>query len=292
MSQAEQEPQTPLAATRMNELGLENAQLAQRVGVWDVVETIWASPGTTPMSTTHVAERTMIGPFFQEIIQPAPGSTVPDFRRMYYLSFHRIEGCWKYVSLDTRNPVGLMPATSFGPGEPGRIDLRFEPFAVPGPGAEVTGQMLRMEETISLQDADHDIAEERFMMADGSGQVVLAYKYEYTRKGGAMATGEQNFTVTSSQFKDGDTMPNSAVHPMAGGQNISPDLLWAGAPEGTASFAVSMYDPDAPTTVGFAHWLLFNLDPSITSLSRRRGRGREEPAGLDPRLHRFRRERV
>ena len=124
----------------------------------------------------------MIGPFFQEIIQPTPGSRAPDFRRMYYLSFHRIEGCWKYVSLDTRNPVGLMPATSFGPGEPGRIALRFEPFAVPGSGTNVTGQLIRMEETISLQDADHDIAEERFLMADGSGHMWLAYQYEYVRR--------------------------------------------------------------------------------------------------------------
>ena len=182
MSQAEQEPQTRLVALRMNELGPENAQLAQRVGVWEVVETIWASPSATPTATTYVAERTMIGSFLQEIIQPAPGSTTPDFRRMYYLSFHRVEGCWKYVSLDTRNPVGLMPAKSFGPGEPGRISLRFEPFAIPGPGPTVTGQMLHMEETISLHDADHDSAEERFLMADGSGQMWLAYKYDYVRR--------------------------------------------------------------------------------------------------------------
>ncbi len=182
MSQAEQEQQISLAATQMNELGPENSQLAQRVGVWDVVETIWNLPGATPTSNTYVVERKMIGSFFQEIIQPAPESTVPDFRRIYYLSFHRVEGCWKYVSLDTRNPVGLMPATSFGPGEPGRITLRFEPFAIPGPGANVTGQMLRMEETISLQDADHDIAEEHFLMADGRGQMWLAYKYEYVRR--------------------------------------------------------------------------------------------------------------
>lgn len=165
----------------MNELGPENAQLAQRAGNWNVVETISLSPGAAATSTRYVAERTIIGPFLQETMQPAPGSEIPDFRRIYYLSFHRVEGRWKYVSLDTRNPVGLMPATSFGPGEPGTITLRFEPFAIPGPGTDVTGQMLRMEETISVQDADHDTAEEYFMMADGTGQAWLAYKYEYVR---------------------------------------------------------------------------------------------------------------
>lgn len=182
MSQNEQDQQTSSATERMNELGQENSQLAQRVGVWDVVETIWASPGVEPISTKYVAERKMIGPFFQETIQPAPGSTAPYFQRIYYLSFNRVEGRWKYVSMDTRNPVGLMPGASFGPGEKGRIVLTFEPFALPGSGANVTGQMLRMEEAISLQDDDHDTAEERFRMADGSGQMWLAYQYTYVRQ--------------------------------------------------------------------------------------------------------------
>jgi Raf kinase inhibitor-like YbhB/YbcL family protein len=94
-----------------------------------------------------------------------------------------------------------------------------------------------------------------------------------------MTTGEHNFRVTSSQFRDGETMPNSAVHQMAGGQNMSPDLSWTSAPEGTASFAVSMYDPDAPTTVGFTHWLLFNLDRSVTSLAAGAGRAGQNPQG-------------
>src|SRR5262245_18334749 len=87
------------------------------------------------------------------------------------------------------------------------------------------------------------------------------------------------FTVTSSQFRDSDTMPMSMVHQWAGGQNISPDLSWTGAPDGTVTFAVTTYVPDAPTTVGFVHWLLFYLDPSVTSLPAGAGAAGKNPAG-------------
>ena len=75
-------------------------------------------------------------------------------------------------------------------------------------------------------------------------------------------------TVTSSIFRAGQTIPMSAVFDQFGctGNNRSPDLSWSGAPAGTKSFAVTMYDPDAPTTVGFVHWVLFDIPPNVTSL--------------------------
>ncbi|CAA9257958.1 MAG: hypothetical protein AVDCRST_MAG95-2181 [uncultured Adhaeribacter sp.] len=177
-----QAQQTIPAAKRLNELGPKNSQLAQRVGTWDVTETVWETPGATPISNKFVAERKMIGSFLQEIIRPLPNSNIPDFQRIYYLSFNRVEGRWKYVSIDTRNPVGLMPAASFGPGEKGKFTLTFDPFALAGPGMNVAGQMLRMEEVISQQDANHDTGEEYFILADGSGKRWLAYKYDYVRR--------------------------------------------------------------------------------------------------------------
>ncbi len=48
------------------------------------------------------------------------------------------------------------------------------------------------------------------------------------------------------------------------GQNISPELHWKNAPKGTKSFAITVYDPDAPTGSGWWHWLLVNI-PSTTS---------------------------
>ena len=86
-------------------------------------------------------------------------------------------------------------------------------------------------------------------------------------------------SISSTQFKEGGNMPMSTVHTWGGGQNTSPDLSWSDAPSGTQSFALSMYDPDAPTTVGFTHWLLFNVPPGITSLKAGAGASGKNPSG-------------
>jgi hypothetical protein len=68
-------------------------------------------------------------------------------------------------------------------------------------------------------------------------------------------------TVVSDSFKDGDYLPNDFILSSdfgfgCAGRNRSPHLKWSGPPEGTKSFAVTCYDPDAPTGSGFWHWLL------------------------------------
>jgi Raf kinase inhibitor-like YbhB/YbcL family protein len=77
----------------------------------------------------------------------------------------------------------------------------------------------------------------------------------------------ESLTVRSELFADGDTIPLSAAHSMVGGGNVSPDLSWDAGPAGTESYAVTCWDPDAPTTVGFSHWLVFDVPATVTALN-------------------------
>lgn len=76
------------------------------------------------------------------------------------------------------------------------------------------------------------------------------------------------FTLSSESFKDGDVLPTAQASGVmgAGGSDESPQLSWSDYPADTKSFAVTVYDPDAPTASGFWHWAVFNLPASTTSL--------------------------
>src|SRR5690349_14621491 len=79
---------------------------------------------------------------------------------------------------------------------------------------------------------------------------------------GAMpAAGAEPFTVTSPDVAEGGTIANKHVFAGFGctGGNLSPALAWKGAPADTKSFAVTVYDPDAPTGSGWWHWVVFNI---------------------------------
>jgi Raf kinase inhibitor-like YbhB/YbcL family protein len=88
-----------------------------------------------------------------------------------------------------------------------------------------------------------------------------------------MATTPGTLQVTSETFKEGETIPLSAAHTYVGGKNLSPQLSWSEGPEGTKSYAVTCWDPDAPTTVGFSHWVRFDIPPTQTSLDEGTGAG-------------------
>lgn len=84
----------------------------------------------------------------------------------------------------------------------------------------------------------------------------------------APAAAKTGFTLSSPTVKDGATLTLEQVFKGFGceGKNISPALEWKGAPKDTKSFAVTVYDPDAPTGSGWWHWVMFNIPADVTKL--------------------------
>jgi hypothetical protein len=99
----------------------------------------------------------------------------------------------------------------------------------------------------------------------------------------ASAQGAGRFTLTSPDLKPGGMIATRHVANSFGcaGQNVSPALRWSGAPAGTKSFVVTVYDPDAPTGSGFWHWVVYNIPANATTLAAGAGdpKGSALPAG-------------
>ncbi len=91
------------------------------------------------------------------------------------------------------------------------------------------------------------------------------------------------FKLSSPTIAPGSTLTEAQVFNGFGcsGKNISPALNWSGAPAGTKSFAVTVYDPDAPTGSGWWHWVAYNLPATTTGLPEAAGSadGKGMPAG-------------
>lgn len=80
-------------------------------------------------------------------------------------------------------------------------------------------------------------------------------------------------TLTGPQLKQGKPMDMEQVFSGMGctGKNVSPALQWKGAPANTKSFAVTVYDPDAPTGSGWWHWIIFNIPAQVHALPKNAG---------------------
>jgi Raf kinase inhibitor-like YbhB/YbcL family protein len=89
-----------------------------------------------------------------------------------------------------------------------------------------------------------------------------------------------SFDLMSNDITDAADLPEAHRFDAAGGGNVSPALEWSGFPEGTRGFAVTCFDPDAPTLSGFWHWAVLNLSPEVTALGRDAGKSDASlPAG-------------
>jgi Raf kinase inhibitor-like YbhB/YbcL family protein len=83
-----------------------------------------------------------------------------------------------------------------------------------------------------------------------------------------LAPAAAAFTLSSPDIKAGGTIPKRFEFNGFGcaGENKSPALKWSGAPQGTNSFAVTVYDPDAPTGSGWWHWMVINIPADVNEL--------------------------
>lgn len=100
----------------------------------------------------------------------------------------------------------------------------------------------------------------------------------------AAPVAQAQMKLTSDDVKNGAKSSKEMEANVFGctGQNMSPSLKWTGAPAGAKSFALNLYDPDAPTGSGFWHWIAFNIPVSTTSLPKNAGDVKEKlmPEGV------------
>lgn len=177
-----QNKQAPMAAQELLRPGPEDRSLMAEAGTWDVTSTLVLTPDAKPIiSRGLIAKRTMIGNYQQEIMKPAPGSAVPDFRRLAYLHYFRVEGCWQYVSMDTRFPVGIMPAKGCEKTVNGVLTLAFDSLPFVGLGATVEGRTVNSNLVIVHDGPDREFIRQYWTRADGTGRRWLAVQYEYRR---------------------------------------------------------------------------------------------------------------
>jgi len=112
-----------------------------------------------------------------------------------------------------------------------------------------------------------------FVATTASGQAAKAK----TKPAGPKAA----FKVSAPDLESKGRITAAHVYNSFGcsGQNISPAINWSNAPAGTKSFAVTAYDPDAPTGSGWWHWVMYNIPASATGIPAGAGNGRNAPSG-------------
>jgi len=160
----------------------ETERLTERVGGWDVVMTLRTASNAKPIIIAGlIAERTIIGPYLQEIMKPAPGSKVPDFRRIDYLTYNTLQRRWQYLSMDTRAAVGLMFAQGVGSDQGGDITVSFADFPAPTEfGPELAGHFMRARHVLTRESDSREVVRQYWTV--GAFPEWVGVQYEYTRR--------------------------------------------------------------------------------------------------------------
>ena len=99
--------------------------------------------------------------------------------------------------------------------------------------------------------------------------------------GGVIAGTAHAFDIKSSDIRNDQPLSASQVYKGFGcnGANLSPEIEWTGAPAGTRSLAVTVYDPDAPTGSGWWHWVAYDIQASARKLESGAGQAGKLPPG-------------
>lgn len=173
-----------VAESRMLDQGPEANRLQKLAGLWDVTMTMKPSPDAPPQIVRGlIAERTMHGLYLEERMHPGPGSAVPMFERIDYLTWDPVQTRWEYASMDSRVPVGIMFGRGFdrasgrGIGPSSEITVYFDNFANPGVGEP--GATMRARHVDYLESNDHHV-KQQYWTKLGSPEW-LAVEYVYTR---------------------------------------------------------------------------------------------------------------
>jgi Raf kinase inhibitor-like YbhB/YbcL family protein len=108
------------------------------------------------------------------------------------------------------------------------------------------------------------IAVVSLMIATAVGAVAASQMFGYHKIRSGLPAGLPQLTVTSSDLQAHRPIPQQFWGCTDSG--VSPELSWSEGPAGTQSYAVMMFDPDAPTGSGFWHWVAWDIPPDTTSL--------------------------
>lgn len=95
----------------------------------------------------------------------------------------------------------------------------------------------------------------------------------------ALPVQADSLSLTSQDIAQGKFMSKAQEFNGFGcdGEDIAPQLKWSGAPQGTKSFAITVYDPDAPTGSGWWHWQIINIPSHVNKLAQNSGNGGQHP---------------